>query len=189
MREAVRTLAVAALWSAAFGAAVGSYVGGRQILYAAVKMPLFLFGTGAVCGAAILVLSAAKLPPSRAVEVALKTVSQTTSMLGALAGPLFLLGISMPKPHGYGAMVLVLTAAVAVAGSISVSRLRRELGSTGLWLAWIAVYGATGAQAAWLLKPWIGHTLVADRFLPLRENLKGNFYESVWGLITGLFSR
>jgi hypothetical protein len=180
-----RRLAEAAAAGAAFGAAVGSYVGGWQILYAAVKMPLFLLATGALCAAAVLAVSAVRAPPAEAASVALECATSTTRMLAALAPPLFLAGVSMPKPEprGYAAMVLLLTAAVALAGTISVARLRRDLRSTPLWLAWIALYGFTGAQMAWLLKPWIGHTLNDDRFLPLRENLGGNFYEAAWGTL------
>ncbi len=191
MREALRRAAIAAVASAAFGAAVGSYVGGMQIVYAAIKMPLFLLGTGALCAGAILVLSAATLSPSRAMETALKAISMTAAMLGALAPPLFLLGISTPKPapRGYLGMVVALTLAVGLAGIISVARLRRELPTPWLWIAWIAIYGFVGAQMAWLLKPWIGYTLAADRFLPLSENLHGNFYEAAWGAMTGLIRR
>ncbi len=163
--------------SAAFGAAIGSYVGGRQILYAAVKMPLFLFGTLAVCAALFAILSPG------AIATAVRTIYTTTMVLGALSPPLFLAGLSLPKPAAYPHMVLLLTAAVAVAGAWSVARLKAELRSTGLWLAWIAIYGFVGAQAAWLLKPWVGYTMVADRFIPLSDNLRGNFYESAWGTL------
>lgn len=165
--------------SAAFGAAVGSYVGGRQIAYAAVKMPVFFLGTLAVCMAALAALSGGRA----AVAVALRTVFTTTVILGALAPPVFLVGLSMPRPRAYSEMVLVLTLAIAVAGAVSVVRLRRALGSTALWLAWIGIYGFVGAQTAWLLKPWIGHTMTADRFIPLAENVRGNFYEAAWGTL------
>ncbi len=183
--EAVRVPAAAlvlptVLASAAFGASIGSYVGGAQILYAAVKMPLFLLGTLAVCIAVLSVLAAPRMGARAAVEVAVRTIFTTAMILGAFAPPLLLAGFSMPKPHAYGAMVLLLTLAIAVAGSVSVIRLRRALPGVGLWIAWIVIYGAVGAQMAWLLKPWIGHTMTADRFIPLAENLCGNFYESVW---------
>ena len=173
---------------AAFGAAIGSYVGGAQVLYAAIKMPLFLLGTLAICLAGLGAVAGPSLGPARAASVAMRTVALTAVLLGALAPPLFVLGISLPKPEpkGYQAMVLALTAAVAVAGTISVTRLAGELGSRRLAAAWIAIYGFTGAQAAWLLKPWIGYTLEADRFIPLADNLHGNFYEAAWQTLLNL---
>jgi hypothetical protein len=169
--------------SGAFGAAVGSYVGGWQIAYAAIKMPIFFLGTLAICMAILVTLAAQRLGVAGAISVAVRSIFTTSMILGALAPPVFLAGISIPKPNprGYAAMVLLLTLAVGLAGVISVAKLRRALSSTGLWLAWIGIYGFVGAQMAWLLKPWIGWTLVADRFIPLRENLHGNFYESAWG--------
>jgi hypothetical protein len=176
-----RALAVAA-WSAAFGAAVGSYVGGWQVLFAAVKMPLFLLGTLGVSLAALAILASGRLAPGQAVDITLRTLETTASVLGALAGPLFLVGISLPKPapRAYPAMVLLLIAAVAIAGLVSVARLRRLVGP-GIWIAWSALYAFVGAQMGWLLKPWISHTLTDDRFLPLADNLRGNFYEAAWG--------
>ncbi len=50
------------------------------------------------------------------------------------------------------------------------------------------IYQFVGAQMAWLLKPWVSHTGTDDRFLPLRDNLQGNFYESVVRTVIGLFS-
>lgn len=173
---------------AAFGAAIGSYVGGAQVFFAAVKMPLFLLGTLAICIACLGAVAGSTVGPARAARLAVRTVALTAVLLGALAPPLFVLGISLPKPDpkGYQAMVLALTAAVAVAGSVSVARLAGELGSRRLAAAWIAIYGFTGAQAAWLLKPWIGYTLVADRFIPLADNLHGNFYEAAWETLVNL---
>jgi len=170
------------LGGSAFGAAIGSYVGGAQIAYAALKMPLFLLGTLAICLAGLGAVAGPSMGPARAARVAARTIAITAVLLGGLAPPLFVLGISLPKPEpkGYQAMVLALTLAVALAGSIAVARMVRELGSRALAAAWIGIYGFTGAQAAWLLKPWIGHTLVPDRFIPLADNLRGNFYEAAW---------
>lgn len=175
-------LASIVVGGAAFGAAIGSYVGGAQIAYAAVKIPLFLLGTLVVCMAALGAVAGPSLGPARAARVAVRTIALTAVLLGGLAPPIFVLGISLPKPEpkGYQAMVLALTAAVALAGSIAVARMAGDLGSRRLAAAWTAIYGFTGAQAAWLLKPWIGHTLEADRFIPLADNLRGNFYEASW---------
>lgn len=173
-----------ALASAAFGAAVGSYVGGLQIVYAAVKMPVFFLGTLAICLAIFAALAAPHLPPGAAVRVAVRGIFTTTMILGALSPPILLAGLSLPKPHAYAHMVLLLTLAIAAAGTWSVVRLRRLLPGRGLLAAWVAIYGLVGAQMAWLLKPWVGYTMVADRFIPLSDNLRGNFYEAVWRSLT-----
>jgi len=182
------TLAPIVLGGSAFGAAIGSYVGGAQVAYAAIKMPLFLLGTLGVCVAALGAVAGSSVGPARAARVAARTVALTALLLGGLAPPLFVLGISLPKPEpkGYQAMVLALTLSVALAGSIAVARMARELGSRVLAAAWVGIYGFTGAQAAWLLKPWIGWTLEADRFIPISENLRGNFYEAAFQNVLNL---
>jgi hypothetical protein len=77
---------------------------------------------------------------------------------------------------------------VAAAGVIGVARLHLRLRSARLTAVWVVIYQFVGAQMAWLLKPWVSHTGLDDRFLPLRQNLQGNFYESVYRTIVGLFS-
>jgi len=185
-----RLLAVIAASSSAFGAAVGAYVGRFQILYDAVKMPAFLLSTLGLSFAAMHLFAARELKARETFAVALETVAVTSVVLGALAPVVLLLGFSCPlrDPRAYGFLILLLTASVAAGGLAGVARLRRRLGSLRLTVAWVAVYQFTGAQTAWLLKPWVGHTFTDDRFLPLRENLKGNFYESVFRTFLGMFS-
>ena len=77
---------------------------------------------------------------------------------------------------------------MAAAGIAGVARLHSRLRSIPLTAAWVLIYQFVGAQMAWLLKPWVSHTGRDDRFLPLRDNLEGNFYESVIQTFVGLFS-
>lgn len=181
---------LAGLSSAAFGGAVGAYVGGWQIAYGAAKMPLFFLGTLAVSFAALHVFAARDLRAGETFRAALETVAVTAVGLGALAPVVFLLALSCPKPdpRGYAGVILLLTGCVAAAGTAGVVRLHLRLGSWRLTAGWVVIYQFVGAQAAWLLKPWVSHTLTDDRFLPLRENLRGNFYESVFRTAVGLFS-
>ena len=183
-------VALAAGSSACFGAAVGSYVGGFQILYNAVKMPLYFMGTLAFSFGAMHLFVARHLPARKTLIVAIETIALTAVFLGALAPIAALVSLSCPKPsaQGYRLLILLLTCSVATAGVAGVVRLHARLCSWRLTIAWTVIYQFVGAQAAWLLKPWVGHTLRDDRFLPLRENLHGNFYESVWMTVRGLLT-
>lgn len=185
---AVRLLALSAAASACFGAAIGAYVGGLQVLYGAVKMPLFFLGTLGVSFAAMHLFAARELRAGRTFAMALETIATTAVVLAALAPLAALIALSAPKPKGYPFLILLLTASVAAAGVAGVVRLHHRLRSWRLTAAWIVIYQFTGGQMAWLLKPWVSHTLQADRFLPLRDNLNGNFYESVFRTVSGLFS-
>lgn len=181
---ALRTLGLCAAASAVFGAAIGAYVGRWQICYAALKMPLYFGVTLALSFAAMHLFAARELRLRRTFEVALETVAVTTLVLAGLAPVALLASLSLP----YQAVVLALTTAVAAAGVTGVLRLHARLRSLRLTAAWVAVYQFVGAQTAWLLKPWVGSTGVDDRFLPLRDNLQGNFYESVLRIVVSTLS-
>ena len=181
-------LALSAAAGACFGAAIGAYTGGLQILYGAIKMPLYFLGTLGISFAAMHLFAARELRAGRTFACALETIATTAVVLGALAPIVALVSLSAPKPQGYRFLILLLTASVAAGGVAGVARLHARLASWRLTATWVVLYQVTGAQMAWLLKPWVSHTLRADRFLPLRDNLNGNFYESVFRTLFGLFS-
>ncbi|MEK7470304.1 MAG: hypothetical protein AAB074_23285 [Planctomycetota bacterium] len=183
-------LLLAAGCAAAFGAAVGSYTGGMQILYAAVKMPLYFLSTLGISFAALHVLAASRLPAGETLKAASEAVALTAAALGGLAPVVAFVSLSCRRPDqaSYTFLILVLTASVAIGGLAGVARLHARIASPGLTVAWVVIYQFTGAQMAWLLKPWVSYTFKADRFLPLHENLHGNFYESIFGVLRSLLS-
>ncbi len=182
-------LAAAAASSACFGAAIGSYTGRWQILYDAVKMPVYLLGTLAISFAAMHLVAARRLRAGETLAAAMESVALTAVVLGALAPLVWLVSVSMPvSPRGYSILILLLSGSVAAAGVAGVARLHLRLRAVRLTVAWVVIYQFVGAQMGWLLKPWVSHTGRDDRFLPLRDNLQGNFYESVFRTFLGLFS-
>lgn len=188
-RPTARLLALSAAASAAFGAAFGAYVGRYQVLWNAAKMPLFLLGTLGLSFAAMHLFAARELRARQTFDAALETIAVTATVLGALAPVVLLAACSSPlgSPRAYSFLILLLTGSVAAAGAAGVARLHRRLRSWRLTAAWLVIYQFTGAQMAWLLKPWVSHTFTDDRFWPLRQNLQGNFYESVFRTLSGLF--
>jgi hypothetical protein len=189
-------VAAATLSSACFGAAVGSYTGRWQILYDAVKMPVYMFGTLALSFGAMALFAARELRPRDTFAAAMETVALTSVVLGALAPIVWLMSLTLPfspglrdpaAQRGYRILILLLTGSVAAGGVTGVARLRSRLPSARLAAVWVVIYQFTGAQMAWLLKPWVSHTGTDDRFLPLYENLRGNFYESVWNTALSFF--
>lgn len=183
-------LVLGAAGASAFGAAVGTYTGGMQIVYAAVKMPVFFLATLGLSFAALYVLASSRRAAREILRAACEAVSLTAAALGGLAPVVAFVSLSCTRPSqpAYVFLVLVLTLSVAAGGIAGVLRLHARLASPGLTAAWVLIYQFTGAQMAWLLKPWVGYTFTADRFLPLRENLHGNFYEAVFGVVRSLLS-
>lgn len=194
--SAAGLVGAAALSSACFGAAVGSFTGRWQIVTDAVKMPVYMLGTLAVSFGAMHLFAARELRARDTFQVAMETVALNAVVLGALAPIVWLLGISLPfspglrtpeAQRGYHLLILILTGSVAAGGTAGVARLRSRLESGRLVAIWILLYQFVGAQMAWLLKPWVSHTGLDDRFLPLKENLQGNFYEAVWNTALSFF--
>lgn len=179
---------VAVLSSASFGAAVGSYVGGLQILFAALKMPLYFLGTLALSFAAMHVLAARSLKAGETFAVAVETIALTTVVLAALAPIEALASLSCPKPshRAYSFLILLLTSCVGLAGVCGVARVSRRLGSIRLAAAWVLIYQFVGTQMAWLLRPWVVDAAEVGTFLPLENNLHGTFYEAVLAAFLGL---
>jgi hypothetical protein len=175
--------------SACFGASVGAYQARLQILYAAVKMPVYFLGTLGLSFAAMHLFAARGLRARETFAVALETVALTTVVLGALAPVEALLSLSCPRPshRAYSFLILLLTGSVGAAGVCGVSRAYLRLGSIRLTAAWVLLYQFVGAQLAWLLRPWVNDGQSGQPFLPLEENMHGNFYEAVFRALQGLF--
>ena len=156
-RTALITLALAAT---AFGAAVGSWRGGKQIAFAAMKMPLGILGTLAIAAPAFYVLAAVfgRPWPQRAVlSLVLAAGARFSLVLLALTPPLWLT-IDFGAP--YDAIKLVATIAYGLAGLAGLEVLVRGLGdgpgkrmTIGLF---VGVFALIGAQNAWVLRPYLG---------------------------------
>jgi hypothetical protein len=178
----VRTLlATIAIAAGAFGAVVGTFRGGVQVLYCAVKMPMLLLGTLLVCVPAFVSIA-------RALGVAISPRDVAAVTLGACARyALVLAGLSpvvwlLEGWLGYHGVALVTTACCALGGLASSTLIFRGLsrrGGAGRWagLAFVAVYSVVGAQTAWLLRPF----LVRPRteHVPFVRHLEGDLFGSV----------
>ena len=181
-------LLLTAAASACFGAAVGSYQARLQIPYAAVKMPVYFLGTLGLSFAAMHLFAARELRARETFAVALETVALTTVVLAALAPVEALVSLSCPRSsrRAYSFLILLLTGSIGIAGVCGVTRAYRRLGSVRLTAAWVLLYAFVGAQLAWLLRPWVSDGRSGQPFLPLRENLHGNFYEAVFRALCDL---
>ncbi|MBI4570003.1 MAG: hypothetical protein HY719_16540 [Planctomycetes bacterium] len=177
----------------AYGAAVGLYSGADQAGITGGKIPVLFFGTLAIAGAAMLVFAVALrtgLTLQRIASVCLLSIAVTNVILGAWSPvvAVFSLSLKFRDPTSYGALVLLATASVGSAAFFSVWWLRRGLAGVGvpasrsrrLLAMWLALYGFTGLQVTWLLRPYVGRS--ADRMV-----FEGNFFEAVFIHLSTLF--
>ncbi|MCB9754597.1 MAG: hypothetical protein H6713_32070 [Myxococcales bacterium] len=167
---APRLLAITCAGASLFGLVVGSYRGGVQHLYAAVKMPLLLLLPVLVGLPAIRALYAAcEVHTSRSrLGLAALAGMARTAVLAAACAPLLWLLYSVHI--SYHRAILVMTACLLAVGLPGLTALTRGLprGGQHRWLASagsVIILGALLAQSGWLLRPFVVRPRAEATFL------------------------
>ena len=171
------------LGAAIFGATIGAYRGGIQILYAALKLPLVLLLTTAACAPALTAVAAGlgrRSDARRDIALVLASLARTSLTFAALT-PLLLLAIR--RESEYHNLVLLLVATSGVAGAVGIwffLRGLRVLDDTATWttaLVVSAVFMLVGVQMSWTLRPYLVRPRDTD--VVLIRNIEGSFLEAV----------
>ena len=143
-----------------FGGAVGSWQGGRQIAFAAIKLTLVGLGTLVVCVPAFHAITAVFGRPwalRPAISIMLIAGARFSLILLA-ATPVLWLAINLGAP--YHLVKLLAALAYALGGLAALGLLLRSLGKGRDQLAtvtvFVGVFLLVGGQAAWVLRPYIG---------------------------------
>jgi hypothetical protein len=180
-RETTRALLLVLVASAgAFGAVIGTYRGGLQVLYCAAKVPLLLLGTLIVCAPAFVALASAlgtKLPSREVLTIALAACARFALVLAGFAPIVWLLAGWL----GYHGVVLALTACCAAAGLAASALLfqglgRRNGGARLAGLAFVGVFALVGAQTSWLLRPFLVHPSTPN--VPFLRHVEGDLFHA-----------
>lgn len=187
---AATSLIALALGGAVFGGVIGSFRGGVQIAYAAIKVPLALTATLALCVPAFHGIAAGlgrPFPIRTIVALALAAAGRASLVLLALAPMLWLV---FDHGLGYHSAALVSAFAYAAAGAAAFSVMVRGLGEgAGRWLTAIAfagVFFAVGGQASWILRPYLirPRTWQASQEhaqkVPFLRGYEGSFADSIY---------
>jgi hypothetical protein len=183
-----------------YGAVMGSYGGvasgrGLHLLYAAVKVPLLLLVTSALCLPSFVVLNlVAGLGEDlgRALRAVVATQSCVSVVLAGLAPLTAFFYVSFPD-YRLGVAWNGLMFAVGCAGAGVVVRryygplVARNRRHRGMLAGWFALYVFVGIQMGWVLRPFIGNPRIPVRFF--REEAWGNAYEVVLRLLAHSFER
>ncbi|MBA2544694.1 MAG: hypothetical protein H0V17_33935 [Deltaproteobacteria bacterium] len=187
------TIAVA---MAIVGAALGSYRGGEQILYAAIKLPLVLLGTAALSAPALTAIGAALGRKSRlASDLALVMSALAFGALLVVAfTPLIMLGRAMEV--SYHEMILGTVAVFAVGGIAALSMVIRALAVEqgkgwrtalcGLCLVFVMV----GGQLSWALRPYLVRPRTPE--IVFVRDVEGSLFDAVIGALRsarGIYDR
>jgi len=185
-RSTLRALAWSLAGSAAFGAALGSYGhSAAQLLLSALKVPILLLGTAALCLPAFHVLQRLRSPRPLGVAQSLALQGHTLATVGLVWGsfapPLaFLVGTCQDYR-----LAQWLALGVGAAGGLA--GLRRLIGAhrrltaveggrphSAFLVAYGVLFAVVGGQLAWILRPFIGSPSLGFQLLrPLEGSMFG----------------
>jgi hypothetical protein len=159
-RLAASALVAVVTGAVLFGAAVGTWRGGEQIAFAALKLPVVTVATLALCGPAFYAIAAVFGRPwsvRSAVSIMLVAGARFSLVLLA-ATPVVWLAINLGA--SYDAVKLLAVLAYALAGLAALGLLLRGLGEgkgrVATVVTFIGVFLVVGGQSAWILRPYIG---------------------------------
>lgn len=173
-RTALVTLVVS---SVAFGAAIGTFHGGRQIAFAMLKMPLVVLVTLGLAAPAFYALTAVFGRPwrLRAVFSLVLAAGARFALVMLATTPICWLTIDFGTP--YEAIKLTATTAYGLAGLAGLEVLVRGLGEgrgrRETLVLFVCVFLGIGAQTAWVMRPYLGRPGVRTMQLFTREREGG----------------
>lgn len=183
-RAMVATIAIA---MAIVGAALGSYRGGIQIGYAAIKLPLVLLGTAALSAPALTAIGAslgrrARLSADLALVV---TALAFGALMLAACTPLILLGRAIDL--SYHRMILGTVGVFALAGIASLRMIihalsvERSPGRGSAIVGLCIVFALVGGQLSWALRPYLVRPR-AEEVVFVRE-VEGSLFDAIAGAV------
>jgi hypothetical protein len=187
----------AAVFSALYGLTVGLYAGGWQVVYNAIKFPLLLLATLALCALALYMLNSlvgARLSLGQTVAVVLSAILVTATLLLSLTPPLGFIMLTSLRDYHLVVLLNLVVVAIAGAGGVGFAfqatagmhtepELRRRC--LGVMRAWMVLYGVVGLQMLWLFRPFFRQTEVFIR--PLGEG--GSAFEALLRLVVTVVGR
>jgi hypothetical protein len=193
LRTMIATIAVC---MAIVGAALGSYRGGAQIAYAAVKLPIVLLGTAALSAPALSAIGAALGRRARlSADLALVMAALAFgALLLAACTPLILVGRALELD--YHRMILATVGVFSIAGLAALRMVVRgvALEAGPGWRTAVAglclVFSLVGGQLSWALRPYLVRPRTPE--VPFIRDVEGSLFDAVHGAFRsarGLYDR
>ncbi|MEZ4242089.1 MAG: hypothetical protein R3F59_39230 [Myxococcota bacterium] len=179
-RLAPRVLGIAVAAAALFGAVVGSYRGGPQVAYAAVKMPLLLLVPLVVGLPAVRALFhlAGRPTGAQTLSMAGLVAMARTSLVALAAAPV--LWLAYDATVDYHLAVVLLAGVLVVAGLAGLPSLAKGFGppthkSRLAAVAALLLVGAVTAQTGWVLRPFVARPRAdVALFRPIEGDILGS---------------
>lgn len=178
---APRVLGIALIGAVVLGAVAGSYRGGVQIGFAAVKMPLLFLVPLVVALPAVRAvygLAGVELPSRRLALAGLVAMARTSLVAAAMAPAVWL---AYDSGLGYHAAIVALAGVLLLAGAAGLPSVaavvtgRRTLATTAAALGSLVVLGLVTAQTGWVLRPFVARPTAEVTFVrPIEGDVFGS---------------
>ncbi|MBI4407956.1 MAG: hypothetical protein HY565_05670 [Candidatus Kerfeldbacteria bacterium] len=167
------------IFAGMFGAILGSFIGGIQIVYVLIKLP-FLMGAALVISFTTLLmlswLTGVKATVKEIWTVALNLLAITALGLCSLS-TILLFYIIYPLNHD---QVLIATILFFIgSGLLALLSLYRWQRKLILPVVWLIVYGLVFMQLGWLLRPWVGVIDPVHGSVPIARANSGNVFSEL----------
>jgi hypothetical protein len=182
LREiALWSLGCLVLGAALFGGVVGSFRGGAQIGFSAIKLPLALLATLVVSVPAFFALTIGFGGRARFVSIAALSLAASARGALLLAASAPVLWLAVDRGLGYHSAVVFAAVLYALSGVSALGIVLRGLGGSVRALVTAAAcgivfFGVLG-QTAWMLRPFFGRPSQAS--IPFVRPREGSFADAV----------
>lgn len=169
--------------AAIFGAALGFYRGGIQVLFAAIKLPLAVLLTAALSVPAYMAMNAAAsgtARPRQDAALVLLCLAGASLLISATA-PIVVLATFWGVQ--YHSMILLVVACCSIGGLFALMIFARGVTQRAsparllISLGLAGVFCAVGAQMTWTLRPFLVRPRTVQ--VPFVRGIEGSFVESV----------
>ncbi len=178
---------------ALYGAIIGSFSGGLQMVASAIKLPALYLITLAICLPTLYffdVITGSRRSFGQYLALLLASMSIIGVMLFSFAPIILFFRLSI---NDYRFFQLLNVVIFTITGLVGINVFYRSLiyineqdsespkNRTTMIRGWLVLYGFVGSQLGWTLRPFFG---TPDKPFQLFRNLESNFYFHIWHVIT-----
>ncbi|MFA6027975.1 MAG: hypothetical protein WC752_03540 [Patescibacteria group bacterium] len=174
------------IFAGIYGVALGYFMGGIQILYVLIKLPLLFIGSLFISFITAYVLNLLLGGKEKATAVFINALSALaiTSLILASLAPVLWFMIIIPNKHDIIVFINVLFFGIAgLIGALFFYKQSRNKNILG-FLLWLFLYGLVALQLSWLLRPWVGLMENVDIAIPFLRLYDGNVFVEIFNIIT-----
>ncbi|MBD1880758.1 actin-binding WH2 domain-containing protein [Coleofasciculus sp. FACHB-T130] len=178
---------------ALYGAIIGSFSGGLQMVASAIKLPALYLITLAICLPTLYffdVITGSKRSFGQYLALLLASMSIIGVMLFSFAPIILFFRLSINDYRFFqllNVLVFTITGLIGINGFYRGMIFINEQDSdnpkkrTGMIRGWLVLYGFVGSQLGWTLRPFFG---TPDKPFELFRNIESNFYFHIWHVIS-----